>query len=197
MIQINLTTFKKPLDLSDVGGMDLSKINVKMVLIAIAVLYLPDILILPSFESEMITANQEIDQLSEQQQKLAKEVSKLKEFDLQIQQLKRREQQLIEKLGLVKTIINKKKNPWNILVYVAKNIPPEIWLTEILYEGDKIVFKGLSTDYTNQGLFLENLKKSIFFSENLSYSKTDTSNLGEGLKKLAPFEVTATITRYE
>jgi Tfp pilus assembly protein PilN len=197
MIQINLTTNKKPLDLSDVGGMDLSKINVKMVLIAIVLLYVPDILILPSFEEEKMIANQELAQLSEQQQKLAQEVSKLKEFDLQIQQLKRREQQLLEKLALVKTIISKKKNPWNILVYVAKNIPPEIWLTEILYEGDKIVFKGLSTDYTNQGLFLENLKKSIFFSENLSYSKTNTSNLDESLKKLAPFEVTATITRYE
>ena len=197
MIQVNLSTLKKPIDLANVGGFDLSKVNVKMVLIAIALLYFPDFFLVDGFEQERVAAENKLAELTTQKNQLQKRVSALKEFDKQVQQLKRREAQLLEKLNVVKTIITKKKNPWNILVYVAKNIPPEIWLTEITYDSDKLIFKGLSTDYTNQGLFLENLKKSIFFDKNISYSKTDTTTLPEEVKNLAPFEITATITRFE
>ncbi len=197
MIQVNLSTLKKPIDLANVGGFDLSKLNVKMVLIAIALLYIPDFFLVDGFEEERVAAENKLAELTTQKNQLQKRVNALKEFDKQVQQLKRREAQLLEKLNVVKTIITKKKNPWNILVYVAKNIPPEIWLTEITYDSERLIFKGLSTDYTNQGLFLENLKKSIFFDKNITYSKTDTSTLPEEVKNLAPFEITATITRYE
>ncbi len=197
MIQVNLSTLKKPIDLANVGGFDLSKVNVKMVLIAIALLYIPDFFLVDGFEEERVAAENKLAELTTQKNQLQKRVSALKEFDKQVQQLKRREAQLLEKLNVVKTIITKKKNPWNILVYVAKNIPPEIWLTEITYDSEKLIFKGLSTDYTNQGLFLENLKKSIFFDKNISYSKTDTSTLPDEVKNLAPFEITATIARFE
>ena len=197
MISINLTTQKKAVDITNIGGLDLSKINVKFVLIAILISYLPDFIILPSLQSERESAQEKVNLLNEENTKKRKQVNSLKGFDKQIQQLKRREQQLVEKLELVKTIISKKKNPWNVLVYVAKNIPPEIWLTEIIYEDDKIIFKGLSMDYTNQGVFLENLKRSVFFADNIIYNKVDTATLDADMKKMAPFEVTANIVRYE
>ena len=197
MISINLSTQKKAVDITNVGGLDLSKIKVKFVLIAILISYLPDFVILPSLEQEREAAQENINTLSAEAAKKKKQVNSLKGFDKQIQQLKRREQQLVEKLELVKTIISKKKNPWKVLEYVAKNIPPEIWLTEIFYEDDKMVFKGLSMDYTNQGVFLENLKRSVFFADNISYSKVDTASMTSEMKKMAPFEITANIVRYE
>jgi len=197
MISINLSTQKKAVDITNVGGFDLSKIKVKFVLIAILISYVPDFVILPSLEQERTAAQENINTLSAEAAKKKKQVNSLKGFDKQIQQLKRREQQLVEKLELVKTIISKKKNPWKVLEYVAKNIPPEIWLTEIYYEDDKMVFKGLSMDYTNQGVFLENLKRSVFFADNISYSKVDTAAMTSEMKKMAPFEITANIVRYE
>ncbi|MBY0516187.1 MAG: PilN domain-containing protein [Bacteriovoracaceae bacterium] len=197
MIQVNLSTLKKPLDLANVGGFDLSKLNVKLVLLGIFMLYVPDFFFVDSFKAERDAADQQLVELNSQKMKLNKRVNALKEFDKQVQQLKRREQQLTDKLNVVKEIITKKKNPWSILVYVAKNIPPEIWLTEIGFSENKLTFKGLSLDYTNQGLFLENLKKSIFFEKNIIYSKTDTESLPPEMKNLAPFEITATITRFE
>lgn len=197
MIQINLSTLKKPLDITNVGGFDLSKVNVKMVLIAIFVLYIPDFFLLSSFEEERMAADQKLTELTTNKSKLQKRVNALKEFDKQVQQLKRRETDLMAKLDVVKSIITQKKNPWNIMVYIAKNIPPEIWLTEITYSDDKLTFKGLSTDYTNQGLFLENLKRSIFFDKNITYSKTDATTLPPEMKNLAPFEISAKITRFE
>ena len=197
MISINLSTQKKALDITNVGGLDLSKIKVKFVLIAILISYLPDFIILPSLEEERAAAQETINNLTTEANKKRKQVNSLKGFDKQIQQLKRREQQLVEKLELVKTIISKKKNPWKVLEYVAKNIPPEIWLTEIYYEDDKMIFKGLSMDYTNQGVFLENLKRSVFFADNIAYSKVDTAAMSSDMKKMAPFEITANIVRYE
>lgn len=197
MININLSTQKKAVDITNVGGLDLSKIKIKFVLIAILLSYIPDFLVLPSLEQERAAAQENIDGLSAEVAKKRKQVRSLKGFDKQIQQLKRREQQLVEKLELVKTIISKKKNPWKVLEYVAKNIPPEIWLTEIYYEDDKMVFKGLSMDYTNQGVFLENLKRSVFFADNITYSKVDTEAMSSDMKKMAPFEITANIVRYE
>jgi Tfp pilus assembly protein PilN len=198
MIEINLSTLKKPLDLANVGGFDLSKLNVKMVVIAIFLLYVPDFFVVGNLEQSKLDAEQELQTLTEQKNKLTKRVNALKEFDKQVQQLKRREQQLTEKLEVVKSILTKKRNPWNILVYIAKNIPPEIWLTSIEFNEEELIFRGLSLDYANQGVFLENLKKSIFFDKNIVYSKVPLSNTAdESTKGLAPFEVKTRITRFE
>lgn len=198
MIEINLSTLKKPLDLANVGGFDLSKLNVKLVVLAILFLYIPDFFIIDSLEESKAAADQDLKTLVLQKNKLTKRVSALKEFDKQVQQLKRREQQLTEKLEVVKSILTTKRNPWNILVYIARNIPPEIWLTEIEFQEDELIFRGLSLDYANQGIFLENLKKSIFFDKNITYSKVPlTGNADDSNKSLAPFEVKARISRFE
>ena len=198
MIEINLSTLKKPLDLANVGGFDLSKLNVKLVVLAIIVLYIPDFFVVGSLEEARVAADQDLQTMIQQKNKLTKRVNALKEFDKQVQQLKRREQQLTEKLGVVKSILTTKRNPWNILVYIAKNIPPEIWLTEVEFQEDELTFRGLSLDYANQGVFLDNLKKSIFFDKNITYSKVPfTGTVTEASKSLAPFEVKTRITRFE
>lgn len=197
MIKINLSTVKKPMDLANVGGFDLSKINVKWVVLAIVFLYAPDFFVVDNLTEIRDARDQELQALIAQKNKITKEVNELKNFDKQIEMLKRREEELASKLEVVKSILSTKKNPWNILVYVAKNIPPEIWLTEIKYEGDKLQIKGRSSDYQSQGIFLENLKKSIFFDKNITYQKNDAAPTGRDNRKLASFDITAVITRYE
>ncbi len=197
MIEINLSTLKKPLDLANVGGFDLSKLNVKLVVLAIILLYIPDFFIIDSLEKSKIAADAELQELIQTKNKLTKRVNALKEFDKQVQQLKRRERQLTEKLEVVKSILTTKRNPWNILVYVARNIPPEIWLTEIAFQGEELIFKGLSLDYANQGIFLDSLKKSVFFDKNITYSKVPPTGTSETQKNLAPFEIKARIARFE
>ena len=198
MIHINLSTLKKPVDLANVGGYDLSKINVKMVLLGVFLVYAPDFFLLGSLEESRNSAAEELEALTQKKSRLTKRVNALKEFDKQVQQLKRREQQLTEKLDVVKSILTTKRNPWNILVYIAKNIPQEIWLTEITFEENDLTFKGLSLDYANQGVFLENLKKSIFFEKNITYNKIPVDpTAAKELKNLAPFEIKTKIARFE
>ncbi len=203
MIEINLSTVKKPLDLSNVGGMDLSRVNVKLVLVAIMLAYVPDFFLVPSWEAAVAEEEEKVVALRAEQKKLDNEVDALSVFDKQIEALKRQEEKLREKLTVVQGILTKKQNPWGILVYVARNIPAEVWITQLTIQGGKLTLKGASQDYTPQGIFLENLKKSVFFDKNILYSKataTATPTAGpedKDVKSLAPFEITATITRYE
>ena len=198
MIEINLSTVKKPLDLANVGGLDLSKLNIKLVVLAILFLYIPDFFLVGNLEELRVAADGELQAMILKKNKLTKRVNSLKEFDKQVQQLKRRELQLTEKLEVVKSILTTKRNPWNILVYIAKNIPPEIWLTQIEFKEDELTFRGLSLDYANQGVFLDNLKKSIFFDKKITYSKIPlTTSATDAEKSMAPFEVKARITRFE
>lgn len=197
MIEINLSTLKKPLDLSNVGGMDLSKINVKMVVLSIALSYVPDFFLVSNWEDAVVEEEQKIEALRAEQKKIEHEVEALGVFDKQIDALKRQEEKLKEKLSVVQGILNKKQNPWSIMVYIARNIPPEVWLSEMSVQGGKITLKGASLDYIPQGVFLENLKKSVFFDKNILYSKAEAAESEKDAKALAPFEITATILRYE
>lgn len=193
MIQINLSTTKRPVDITNVGGIDLSKINVKFVLLAILIYYSPGWFIYPQWEAEIETEAKKLEVLTQERTKLASEVDALKDFDKQIEALNKQEEKLKAKLEVVKGILSKRQNPWEVLVYVAQNIPTELWLTSLQYEGKRIVFKGLSMDYTPQGVFLENIKKSVFFDKNVSYSKSETTAVPQGQKNLAPFEISAQI----
>jgi len=195
MISVNLSTLKKPLDLANVGGLDLSKINVKLVVLSIVFLYIPDFFLVDSLETQKKAAEEELNGLVVEKNKLTRRVNSLKQFNKQVQDLERREKDLSQKLEVVKNIITQKKNPWNILVYVARNIPPEIWLTEINYSDDQISFKGLSLDYANQGVFLDNLKKSVFLDKSITYTKSSEGT--DSTKGLAPFEIKAKIVRFE
>ncbi len=197
MIEINLSTVKKPLDLSNVGGVDLSKINVKMVLLAIALSYVPDFYLVSTWEDSVAEEEQTIEALRAEQKKLEREVDALAVYDKQIEALKRQEEKLKDKLSVVQGILTKKQNPWAIMVYIARNVPPEVWLSEMKVEGGKITLKGASLDYIPQGVFLENLKKSVFFDKNILYSKAEAAASEKDAKALAPFEITATILRYE
>lgn len=193
MININLSTAKKPVDLSNFGGVDLSKLKVKYVVLAIVLSYVPDFLVYPQWDEKLQQEQAKLEALNSEKSKLAVEVEALKDFDKQIEALNKQEEKLKAKLEVVKAILNKRQNPWEVLVYVAQNIPTELWLTSLQYEGKKLVFKGLSIDYTPQGIFLENIKKSIFFDKNVIYSKSETPPVAGAAKNLAPFEMTTSL----
>jgi Tfp pilus assembly protein PilN len=196
VIEINLSTAQKGMDLTNIGGYDFSKIKVKYIFFSLILLYLPDIFISDHLESEFNVKQAEFDGYSRERDDLKNKVNSLKDFEKQINALEEQEKKLREKLGIVKTIMSQRINPWNILVYISKNIPPEIWLTSLEFRGTKITLRGVSNDYSPQGLFLENLKKSIFFDRDVVYKKianeSDRSN-----RALAPFEIELKIVRYE
>lgn len=198
MIEINLSIESKEQSLTKIGGIDLSKINVKGMLIAILLLYIPEMILTGHFESETEEVNAELATLRTQDRQLKNKVRGLDNIEKQINALKEQEQRLAEKLGVVRQIINKKQNPFNVLKYIADNTPKDIWINElVISENLELIIRGQSQTWKSIGIFLDNLKNSIFFSKDITYTQpNNNAQAGEG-PRLENYEMRTKIVRFE
>lgn len=196
MIKINLSTAKKATDLSNVGGFDFTKIKIKALLLVIVLIYLPDFFIVPMWEEERNTLNNKI---NDQQMKLAslkQEVVRSAALEKQIRELKAQEENLGKKLLAVKEAISEKKNPASILLYIAKNVPTELWIKELEIKGNQMLIKGEALDYTSIGNFVNSLKSSVFIQEaNISNTASIVRDIDK--RRIETFEVNFIIGRFD
>ncbi|MBP9673953.1 MAG: PilN domain-containing protein [Bacteriovoracaceae bacterium] len=197
MIKINLAQDKKTTKTPIFLGLDISQVNLKAILIILALSFVPDILMKSDWDKELQALDGANDALSASIKKLEKESSSFVDVQKQIDLLGEKEKQLMVKLEVVKKIIKIKRNPMKVLLYIAKNIPENLWLTSLVFENDLVTIQGNSSSYRSIGLFVENLKSSVFFGRNpqLSGSKavTDTTT-GQTYEQ---FEIKAKVVRFE
>lgn len=194
MIKINLSTAQKQLDMTNVGGFDFTKIKIKAVGLAIVILYAPDFLLLPMWEQERTDKQGEVTNITMELGSLKRKISQAAELEKQIQDLKEQERILTEKLSVVKQILSEKRNPSNLLVYLAKNIPKEVWITELNFQNDELKLQGESLDYASIGKFLESVKSSVFIKE-ASVTKSESVVREADKKRVERFEINFKIAR--
>ena len=194
MIKINLSTAQKQLDMTNVGGFDFTKIKIKAVGLAIIILYAPDFLLLPMWEQERADKQVEISTVTAELTSLKRKITQASELEKQIQDLKEQERILTEKLSVVKQILSEKRNPSNLLVYIAKNIPKEVWITELNFQNDELKLQGESLDYASIGKFLESVKSSVFIKE-ASVTKSESIIREADKKRVERFEINFKIAR--
>lgn len=196
MIKINLSNAKKQVDISNIGGFDFTKLKIKALLLVIAIIYVPDFVLVPMWEEERATVNQ---QMTEKQAKLSgikREVSKSMDMDKQIRELKAQEENLGKKLIAVKQAISEKKNPSSILLYIAKNIPPELWIKELDINQEQMTIKGEALDYTSIGNFVNSLRSSVFIRE-ANIASTSSAVRESDKRRIESFEVKFSIARFD
>lgn len=196
MIKINLTTAKKQVDISNLGGFDLTKLKIKAVILAIAIMYVPDFVLDPMWVQERDQANQELSTKQGQASSLKRKVASAQDYDKQIRELKAQEDNLGQKLTAVKKAISEKKNPAPILLYVSKNIPQELWVKELVLENDTMSIKGEALDYTSIGNFVNNLRSSVFIKE-ANIISTNSTVRETDKRRIESFEVRFVIGRFE
>jgi Tfp pilus assembly protein PilN len=194
MIKINLTTAQKQLDMTNVGGFDFTKIKLKAVGIAILILYAPDFVLLPMWEQERTDKQGEVTSITMELNSLKRKITEANELEKQIQDLKEQERILTEKLTVVKQILNDKKNPSDLLHYISKNIPKDVWLTEMIFANDELKLFGESLDYASIGKFLESVKSSVFVRE-ASVTKSESVVREIDKKRVEKFEINFKIAR--
>lgn len=196
MIKINLSTTKKGTDLSNVGGFDFTLIKIKAVILTIVLIYIPDFTLMPMWESETQALNEVVTQKQAELGSLQRKVSQSENLEKQIRELKAQEENLGKKLAAVKQAISEKRNPSAILLYIAKNIPNELWIRELAIDGDNMVIKGEALDYNHIGNFMNSLRSSVFIKE--ANVVSTSSNVREADKKrIESFEVKFVIGRFE
>jgi Tfp pilus assembly protein PilN len=148
------------------------------------------------WDEEYTTRNNDLNQIQGELRDLKKKVSKSKVLEEQIRNLNAQEINLGKKLLAVKQAISEKSNPTNLLLYIAKNIPSDLWLRELTIENSRMIIKGDSLSYSSVGTFTDNLRSSIFVKD--ASIKETTSKVRESDKKrIEAFEIHFVITRLE
>lgn len=196
MIEINLSPTKSGGDKLNVGGFDLSYLNVKMVIIGILFLYIPESLLSSYYEQEISSLTAKEQELRTEVRKTSSQVRSLDNIKKQVDALKIQEDALSERLKAVKLIINKRKNPFKVLYYIAENTPKTVWLTSMKMEETSLVLNGHAENWKDIGVFLESLKNSIFLS-NIQYKVPDNAKNEYGGRKVEVFQITSDISRFK
>lgn len=204
MIEINLSHNRKGFgSKGSSGALDLSKLNSKMVIIGLLLMYAPSFFLQDFFDGEKNRVNQEIQILSAENKKTVKELRSLRELQKQVEKHQEEEKKLKAKLEIVREIISNRKNPFQIMLYISKNIPDSVWINKLKIEKNQLIIEGMATSYKSIGIFTNNLKSSIFFSF-VTYKQIDKSRSAIGgtsqvanNKFTENFEVIANISRYE
>lgn len=195
MIEINLLSSKKNQGLSALGGLDLNLINIKMVGIALFILFVPEGFIIDYFDNEIQSIQATNNSLRSESRKLGSKVNSLKQIEDQVNALTEQEDKLKRKLVVVKEIINKRQNPFSVLYYIAQNTPEDLWITDFTLVDKKIEMTGKSKNWKSIGKFLENLRNSIFFDKNINYEQPAGAKSNES--RVEVFKISASIVRFE
>lgn len=196
MIRINLAHTKGQVDLANVGGLDLSKIKIKAVIISIVLLYVPDFTIIPIWQTERDNIQAEISQKDAVYSNLRKQVEEGKTYERQIKELQAQEENLGQKLVAVKEAISEKKNPAALLLYIARNTPDDLWFTELRMKDNELIIKGEALNYPSVGEFVSNISSSIFIGSS-NIIRTASRVREEDKKRVEEFEVKFIISRFE
>lgn len=196
MIKINLSTEKKQVDISNIGGVDLTRVKIKALILVIGVIYLPDIFLVDMWEEERKLVDDEITSRQRKLSDLKRKVAMSKDLEKQIMELKAQEENLSKKLTAVKQAISEKRNPAPILLYIAKNMPPELWIKELDLTPDQMTIKGEALDYTSIGNFVQSMRSSVFIRD-ASISGTSSIYRPQDKRRIETFEVVFSIARFD
>src|SRR5690606_8600414 len=134
------------------------KLKIKAVALVIVLLYVPDFVIVPMWDQSYTTISNDLDLKRKEVAALKRKVNEAKNYENQIKELKAQEEALEKKLVAVKKAISFKKNPSALLLYIAKNTPPDMWIKELSIENDTLSIKGEALDYTSIGNFVQSLR---------------------------------------
>jgi len=197
MIEINLSPGASGQSLENIGGFNLSLLNVKLVVFSIIALYGVEMLVGGFFEGQLEELNAKQVALVSEQRRVSGKLRALADIKKQVENLNKQEAILAKRIDVVKEIVGKRQNPFRILKYVAENTPQEIWLDEIELSDRNLKLKGSSKSWKSIGEFLQNLKTSIFFDSNVSYVKPEGAVEEYKGQRIEVFEINANVVRFQ
>lgn len=193
MIEINLSPKSNKASLNNVGGLDLSLLNVKMLVIAFVVLYIPEGYIADFYDNSIKKVESIQLKLRKELRGLQSEVRSMEIIEKQANALRDQEALLARRLSVVREVISKRQNPYQVLRYIAENTPPNIWFNSLSVQDRTLVIKGSSKSFASISKFLESLKSSIFFSNDVVYTRPTTDKK----TRYEVFEIRANIVSFK
>ncbi len=178
-------------------GLDLSKIDLKLVLVAIIIHYVSGFAFEAYSKNETGVLEARVKTLNEERKALEKRSTQGEEFERQIEQLLKQEEKLESRKKIVENIIRTKKNPIQILMYISKNIPEDLWIEKLSVKDNSIQIDGKSLSYKSISKFLDSLDASIYFQKRFDILKQDDEVDPITKVRSEKFSIVGKIARYE
>ncbi|MCY4643668.1 MAG: PilN domain-containing protein [Bacteriovoracales bacterium] len=175
----------------------LLKINVKMVLLSIVLLYASYFVLNLYTKGIEEKLEAKITSLEDEKKALDKEISKYGDVEKQIQKILDQEKVLKKRKNLVNLRVKSKKNPVRILTYISKNIPDKTWIEKLSLSKDKIDIEGITFSYKSIDTFIENLNESIYFKKDLKFDGLKTIVDKESGARSERFKISGEVVKYK
>jgi hypothetical protein len=175
MIKINLIEQKKPLKIPVFLGIDVTKINYKFLIIAFVIYKLPPSFVFPKFEEKEKNLESEITEINKKNKSLVTKLRANKDLENKIVETEKKIEELKIKTKQIENILKVKTNPKPALERIAKDIPPDLWLTSLsLTDSSKFLMSGFSYSFRSISNFISLSNDSKFFNRSLGVSDSKT-----------------------
>lgn len=195
MIKINLLPKQKKFQMPVVLGIDLGKLNLKLIVVFIVLHYLGTGFVKDFFQGQVEELEAEVTAISNQRSKLRAENRKYSGIQSQIKELITQERNLQSRKQVVESIISTKKNPVKLMLYISKNIPDDIWLEKMEVSGNVLNIDGYALSFKSIRVFMDNLQRSVYFDQRFQIGKSETVTDEQGNRK-ERFSISGQVERY-
>jgi Tfp pilus assembly protein PilN len=196
MIQINLRS--QPDQASAfLGGIDISQINFPLLIISVVVYSFMPGLVRDQFIDQQNKIKIKLDTLEAEKANIEKELEKVAAIEARLEKMKAQEESFNARLKVIQKVLDTKNNPMQMLHYIAKNVPSDVWLTEVKVENSLVEIKGNALNYDSIGKFIAQLKDSIFYDKNVFLENYTTKESEQEKTRYEEFFIKAAVARFE
>lgn len=126
-------------------------------------------------------------------------MGQLKELRREIEAAKQEEKLLYDQLNIIKEVTNDKRNPMRILLFLARNLPENTWVTGFSMKGRDITIEGRSFSYNLIGKLFNAFEDSVFFSvrPNLTTQSAKSGENTDTGRRLEEFKIVGNVKQFE
>ena len=83
-----------------------------------------------------------------------------------------------------------------MLQYISKNIPKELWITDLVIDSNTMTIRGEALDYISIGNFVTSLRSSVFIKD-ANIVNTQSAVRDTDKRRIESFEVKFVINRLD
>lgn len=197
MIELNLIEKKNANVLPQFAGIDLNALNIKLVFIAILILYLPEIIMRSVLDDQV---NQEMEVLQKTKNRITEiqnEITKNKNTKNMISVYNEQVDKLRERSKQVEEILKQRTNPQKILEKIARSMSPDVWIESlVILPSRELIISGGAYTPRSVGDLITQLNDSPFFAGTI-VPTNQVSKTVEGEGQFEHFELKGNIKNFD
>lgn len=171
MIKVNLLKAKVPIQVESQqtqgftvqGGATESTPKDKVVKVLVMILGIVALMVYEKINIDALKSQNQ--SYATQNVQLTQELQKIEASAGQLEQLKKENEKLQEKLKILTNLSKNRLKELKALDNLQNFIPEGVWLESLEYDGDQVLFKGFATNDRDLNTFVESLERSTYFKD--------------------------------